>query len=362
LANTYNWLGAAGRWFLDSGIQESNGGVARYYRTDLRQNAPISTEITGYAIHALLFFYERTGEAEYLNAALQAAKFLTLTAWNPRLATFPFEHSVNGSQSRALTYFFDCGIIVRGLLAAWRVSAEPDFRDTAIAAGRAMIKDFQGEGAIHPILELPVKRPLAYEPRWSAAPGCYQLKSAMAWQELFEATGEVEFSQAYEAAVESLIANHHDFLAGETNREKVMDRLHAYAYFLEGLTPVLNRPDCARIYREGVERAAGYLLEIAPLFTRSDVFAQLLRVRLLGEALGVMPLDHATAAQYAAEAEVFQASSADTRVAGGFLFGRKCGEAMPFVNPVSTAFCAQALAWWDDRKNSALQVRRQLLI
>ena len=107
---------------------------------------------------------------------------------------------------------------------------------------------------------------------------------------------------------------------------------------------------------------AAYLREIAPLFSRSDVYAQLLRARLLGEASGVIPLDHAAAAQEAGQAATFQLSSEDARVTGGFLFGRKCGEPMPFVNPVSTAFCVQALAWWADRKNNALEARRQLLI
>jgi hypothetical protein len=362
LANTNNLLEAAGRWFLRSGIQESNGGVARYYRSDLGQNAPVSTEITGYAVSALLFFHDRTGLAEYQVAALQAARFLTRTAWDRKLETFPFEHSVNGDRSRALAYFFDCGIIVRGLLAAWRASKEDEFRDTAIAAGRAMMKDFQRSDAIHPILDLPGKQPLAYEPRWSASPGCYQLKSAMAWQELFETTGEMDFFRAYESAVAAALANEYEFLPGETNREKVMDRLHAYAYFLEGLSPMLHRSDCAHAYREGIDRIAAYLGEIAPLFARSDVYAQLLRARLLGEAFGVIPLDHAAAAQEAGQAAAFQLSAEDDRVAGGFSFGRKCGEPMPFVNPVSTAFCVQALAWWDDRKNNALQARRQLLI
>ena len=362
LANIENLLEAAGRWFLHSGIQESSGGVARYYRSDLGQNAPVSTEITGYSVSALLFLHERTGQAEYLDAALRAARFLTRAAWDAKLNTFPFEHSTNGDRRRALAYFFDCGIIVRGLLGAWRVSNESEFRDTAIAAGRAMMQDFQAAHAIHPILDLPAKQPLDYEPRWSASPGCYQLKSAMAWQELFEATGAMEFFRAYESAVAAALANDYDFLPGETNREKVMDRLHAYAYFLEGLAPMLHRSDCAHAFREGIDRAAAYLGEIGPLFARSDVYAQLLRARLLGEASGVIPLDHAAAAQEASQAATFQVSSRDGRVAGGFLFGRKCGEAMPLVNPVSTAFCVQALAWWDDRKNNALEARRQLLI
>src|SRR5271167_339519 len=114
----------AGRWFLESGIQESSGGVARYYRSDVGKNARVSTEITGYAVSTLLYLAERTGDDSYTEAAVRAARFLTRTAWNPMLGTIPFEHSDNCDQPKPLAYFFDCGIIVRGLLAAWRATRE----------------------------------------------------------------------------------------------------------------------------------------------------------------------------------------------------------------------------------------------
>src|SRR5258706_3646476 len=117
-------LNAAGGWFLNSGIQDASGGVARYYRCDLGKNARISNEITGYAVSTLLFFYSRTGRTEYLDAALRSARFLVRTAWNTHDDVFPFEYSLDGDQPPPLAYFFDTGIIVRGLLAAWRVSAE----------------------------------------------------------------------------------------------------------------------------------------------------------------------------------------------------------------------------------------------
>ena len=352
----------AGSWFLNSGIQETSGGVARYYRSDLAANARVSTEITGYAVSALLYLHQRTNRPEYLQAALRASGFLARTAWDSKLGTFPFEHSVNGDRPHALAYFFDCGIIVRGLLAAWQASNDEELRDTAIAAGRSMAADFRRTGAIHPILALPEKHPLAYEARWSTRPGCYQLKSAMAWYELFETTGEMEFLRAYESAVEFALATEHDFLPGASSREQVMDRLHAYLYFLEGLLPVLDRSDCAQAYRAGIDRVAAYLEEIAPLFARSDVYAQLLRARLYGERLAGIPLDHAAAAGEAKRAAGFQMESPDIRIGGGFLFGTKESQPLPFVNPVSTAFCVQALAQWDDRKNNVFQARRQILI
>lgn len=360
VSNTSVIVDAAGRWFLRSGIQEQNGGVARFYRSDLQRNANVSTEITGYAIGTLLFLYRRTGQSEYLNAAIASARFLTRTAWNARLSSFPFEYPVDGCGP--LAYFFDSGIIVRALLAIWRVTNETEFRDIAIAAGRGMSADFKAREAIHPILSLPDKRPLGYQPRWSASPGAYQLKAAMAWYDLYETTGEMSFLRDYEFALDVALGNDVDFLAKEPERDRIMDRLHAYLYFLEGLLPMLHRADCAHAFRGGLDRAATYLRQIAPQFARSDVYGQVLRARIYGEKLGSIPLDVAAATHEASEAAAFQLDTDDVRVNGGFGFGRKAGEMMPFVNPVSTGFCAQALVSWNDRNNHMLAVCRHDLI
>jgi hypothetical protein len=336
--------------------------VARYYRSDLEKNATVSTEITGYAVSALLFLHERTGCAEYLDAALKAARFLTRCAWDRTLGTFAFEYGANPAAAGAFAYFFDCGIIVRALLGAWRASGEEEFREVAVLAGRAMQADFCPNGPIDPILSLPDKRPLPHQPRWSASPGCYQLKSAMAWSDLFETTGEAEFERAYERALEAALSNERDFLPGDPNCEKVMDRLHAYAYFLEGLLPVVDRAECASAFQAGLDRMAGYLREIAPQFARSDVYAQLLRARLFGAGLGVATLDREAAAEEAGHAAAFQLHSEDPRIAGGFGFGCKIGQPLPYVNPVSTAFAVQALALWSDYQDGTFEARRQNLI
>jgi hypothetical protein len=229
-----------------------------------------------------------------------------------------------------------------------------------------MLADFPRQEGIHPILALPEKQPKDWEPRWSASPGCYQLKSAMAWQDLFEVTGDKAFSEGYESALEAALANDPEFLPGDRDQQRVMDRLHPYCYFLEGLLPVLDRPECVAAFRSGVERTSKYLLGIAPVFARSDVYAQLLRVRLMGEALGVLTLDRSAAANEAEQAASFQIhgseSNGDARLRGGFLFGRKLGQPMPFVNPVSTGFCTQALALWQDREKGQPSLDRHALI
>jgi hypothetical protein len=339
-------LDLAGRWFLNSGIQRPDGGVSRYYRAAEGRNMPVSTEITGYAASVYAYLASVTGEPEYRAAAIRTARFLTRVAWDKELATFPFEVPAAGSAGLPPAYFFDCGIIIRGLLAVWRLTRDGEYLAAAARAAETMAADFLRDDTIHPILRLPSKEPLPYEPRWSRSPGCYQLKSAMAWLDLSKATGDQRFASYFERALQMALDSHKTFLPGEPDRDRVMDRLHAYCYFLEALLPVAGRAEAAEALRDGIARTSTLLRDIAPEFARSDVYAQLLRVRLYCDALGVLDLDEKAAVEEASAVEEFQQEHPEPRIHGGFHFGRRRNEVLPFLNPVSTAFCLQALTFW----------------
>lgn len=336
-------LEQAGHWFLNSGIQAPGGGVARYYRSEAGKYLPISTEITGYAVSALVYLHSVTDEAAYLDAATRAARYLCHQAWDQAGSVFPFEPG----SDRA--YFFDTGIIVRGLAAAWRATGDAEFLARAREAALSLAFDFMGEVLFHPIISLPDKQPLPHEVRWSRSPGCYQLKSALGWLVMEEKGTEGEGGEKlYESVLAYSLATHETFLTGEPDREKRMDRLHAYGYFLEGLLPVADRGEVRLALSSGLVRAAALFREISPVFERSDVAAQLLRVRLIAHHLGAVVLDEKAACEEAARAASFQAPGdhQDIRLRGGFYFGRKGDGLLPFSNPVSTAFCLQALELW----------------
>lgn len=335
--------------------------MARYYLADVRRHLPVSTEITGYAASAFVYLRSVTRDPRYLEGALAAARFLT-HAWDPASQTMPFEIA-----PATFTYFFDCGIVVRGLLAVWRATGEQSFLDAAVATGESMARDFSSPaGDFHPILALPSKTPVDRDPlRWSRSATCYQLKSAMAWWDLFEATGETRFIEPYERVLDSSLRTYADFLPGHPERPKVMDRLHAFCYFLEGLLPRATVARCAAALRDGIGLAAFHLRAIAPEFERSDVYAQLLRVRLYADWLGAVPLDRPAAEFEAARLAAFQVAASDLRgtpVNGGYWFGRKNAEFLPFVNPVSAAFATQALELWETSRAGGAQAHRHLLI
>lgn len=342
---TATQITAAGRWFLCSGIQRPGGGVARYYRSDTQDYAAVSTEISGYAAHAFVWFHARTGQPEYLCAALRLGHFLARTVWDSRLGAMPFEWP-SGDGAPAAAYFFDSGIVARALLALWRATGREEFLSAACAVADSMARDFQcGNGCLHARVSLPSKEPLRPDSRWSTQFGCYQLKSALAWQELFETTGEERWRRWYETVLAHALATHTSFLDGEPGARR-MDRLHAYCYFLEGLMAAAGESVAAATLGEGIARVSFHLRELAPRFERSDVWAQLLRVRLYADALGVLPLDRNLAAEEVRRAAEFQLHDPDPRLCGAFAFGRREGHLLPFANPVSTIFCVQASQLW----------------
>ena len=354
-------ISRAGEWFIRSGVQSPDGGVARYYHLDLARNHAVSTEITGYSASALVFLHSLTADPRYLDRAHAAARFLTRT-WDAAAHSMPFEIA-----PADLSYFFDCGIVVRGLLSAWRGTGENEFLDCATAIGESMARDFAApNGRFHPVISLPEKRPLeGVAGRWSRLPGCYQLKAGLGWWDLWEATGDARYRRLYEGLLEDALGTWADFLPGHPEPRKVVDRLHAFLYLLEGLLPVAAPGSDARAgaaLSSGIERVARHLRALAPEFERSDVYAQLLRVRLYADWAGAVPLDRAAAEWEAAKLAEFAApgpaSEADPRIAGGFYFGRTGAAWEPYINPVSTAFALQALALW----NRCAQPHRHLLI
>jgi hypothetical protein len=161
-----------------------------------------------------------------------------------------------------------------------------------------------GEDAIfHPVISLPEKQPLPHEPRWSRSPGCYQLKSALAWRDL----GDEHAAKLYETMLAYSLATHEKFFSSEPDQEKRMDRLHAYSYFLEAILPVVDRPIVQEALTSGLARAAALYREIAPVFERADVAAQILRVRLIAHHIGALPLDESAARHEAERTASFQA-------------------------------------------------------
>lgn len=332
------------RWLLRSGIQEASGGVARFHRRDTGCNAAVSTEITAYAVSAFLWLHETTGDRECLSAALRAGAFLAARAWDEASGCFLCELPGNGAAGQA--YFFDTGIIARAFLALWRTCGDPAHLRLACAAADSMAGHFPDGRRFHAILALPRRRPIDPNGRWSHSPGCYQLKAALAWRELGEEGDRRDDEAAWTRALQFALDDAAVFPLREPHRERMMDRLHAYCYYLEGLLGAARNPDAARALARGIDRVAALFAQLSPALERCDVSAQLLRLRVFAAALGVVRLNEGAAEAEAERIADYQIADTDPRLDGGFCFGRQGGALLPHVNPASTIFCLQALEFW----------------
>jgi hypothetical protein len=192
-------------------------------------------------------------------------------------------------------------------------------------------------------------------------PGCYQLKAALAWDELYKVTGDSDYLKWFEELLDHSLRTHSSFLPGAEG-DHVMDRLHAYCYFLEALLARPDRADVAAVLVEGVGRVSKYLREVRSQFARSDVYAQLLRVRLALEGAGIAAVDRLDASTEAECLSSFQLSDPNPRLRGGFYFGRRGEDPQPHINPVSTGFGLQALMMWRQYLDGELRFSLDSLI
>ena len=135
-----------------------------------------------------------------------------------------------------------------GLLCAdcWRCGGLPGKKNFGIARTKPRFRwhsIFAGDGIFHPVIELPEKQPLAYEPRWSRRAGVLSVEIGASLADIGHDFGDEHARSCSTSAVARALATHESFLPGESDREKVMDRLHAYCYFLEALLAVADRDD-----------------------------------------------------------------------------------------------------------------------
>lgn len=158
----------------------------------------------------------------------------------------PFEWAADGQLPEHHTYFFDNGIIVRGLIRLWWLLGNQTYLDMAVRCAESMSADFVNTKDIDPILALPAKSPLGRDGRWSRSSQCYQLKSALGWQNLYEITGNKLFEADFATALARSLEIHEGFFEGVANRPSIMaNRSHAYCYFLEALLYCTERPGVA---------------------------------------------------------------------------------------------------------------------
>ena len=347
---------SAWQWLSRSGIQNESGGVARFYRADIQEYRDVSTQSTAFFISTFL----RLGDYSQDSApyeALRAGGFLLDRAFHRSKELFAHEVCDEDNSPSAFAYFFDCTIIIRSLVDLWKATKEPAYIECAERCGFALQNLMSRmDGSFFAVYDFARDQPLDDGETWSTQPEVYQLKASLALQELTDATGLPEFVAMSDTLRRWCLKRHESFVPDFGDSEERMSQLHAYCYFLEGLLQEASQDmDCSRALQWGILRVENLMEEIGPEFQRSDVLAQLLRLRFYADTFGVLEIDRATVESEVAALIEFQQQSSDPRVDGGFAFARRGAELVHHINPLSTVLALQALTMWESAERGAFR-------
>jgi hypothetical protein len=351
------------RWLITSGIQDESGGIARSYLADERTYQNLSTLNTAYYISALLKTNEAR-EKEPEEHALKSGRFLVKQAFDAHTELFRAEFDGGGDRPALEARFLDCCVALRALLHLWQATSDPVFLDHAERCGVALRTHLSRvDGSFFPLFDLQTGNARAGTGSWTVEAEVYQLKSALAFLELSDATGNREFETSMQLMLQWCLKTHEGFVRGDDDPENIMDRLHAYCYFLEGLLPVAAEHMAAsHALQHGVLDVENLMKQVTAKYQRCDVVAQLLRLRLYSDRIGIMELDLPQAEKEVLLLEQFQHQSTDPRTDGGFAVARRNGQLAPQVSPASTAVAIQALAMWEQAEDGAFREPWQALI
>jgi len=185
-----------------------------------------------------------------------------------------------------------------------------------------MAKDFgAGNSEFHPILRLPEKAPLPRGEQWSRQPGCYQLKAALGWHGLYQETGDADFLKWYEDLLAASLRTHQSFLPGAAG-DLVMDRLHAYCYFLEAVLRARTSPKSLAFWMRALAKWP-HTFAISGLGSHARTCTRSCSAATVGRLRGVAPVDRPAATSEAEKLASFQLDHSDRRIAAGSSFARE---------------------------------------
>jgi len=116
-----------------------------------------------------------------------------------------------------LSFFFDSGIIVRGLLSIWRATRHALYLDTAseMCLGNGETLWQTRTTTFIPVLCLPDKAPLDPGSPLVAKSGLLSTESRLGMHELYEITGAQEQEQLYRRMLAYSLRAHEQFLPGD---------------------------------------------------------------------------------------------------------------------------------------------------
>jgi len=367
-------------WVVNSGIinkendVKKKGGVYAWYEPDEKKFSYLYSEITGYMITFLVYFFHKTGDKKYLKLAEDCARWLTkISYFKPTQGVFCRYYPESGTFRRQICTF-DNGIVLNGLVNLYKVSKILSLREIIENLDKKIKSNFKTEKfCLHRYL--PDEKRFEEEASpWSHQGGSFLLKSAMG---ILNQGLDKDGIGLVKNICEKVIRMQEEDGRFITDKFKNNTYLHPHCYALEGLTVAgvaLKRKDFLEAARKGVEwiikeqlPSGGFPNQFSNnKFSSSesiDIDSQVMRLWTIHDSLNLISLDAADYAKGIKNIMSFQNSSKEKIISGGFRYGTDIeGKQLNHINTWGSLFALQALDMIKESLNKSFSFKPFLLV
>jgi rhamnogalacturonyl hydrolase YesR len=353
-------VGLAADWLLNSGIQSEEGGFYSWYNLKDKSYAYLYSEITGYAITALVFLSKINRDSIFIKKAESAADWILRYAIHPcggvktRLYKNDDKADASYSFSGENIFSFDTGMVLYGMASLYNATGKEKFLGIAERLALFIIDKMQNkDGSLSAVYNAKTDELINTYDKWSNQAAGFHAKACLGLVELFSITNNKRYSESAIRLCEYAFITQEGSGRFITDKAANTTHLHPHCYTAEGLLytgALLNMPKFVKAAKKAAEWAFSCLSSdgINELYNpsdgsfnnlqRSDILAQVLRLGLLfslnartNDLMGVL--------------SKYQYNGEDIEQRGGFLFSAN----EQHVNCWCTMFAVQALALYYDK-------------
>ncbi len=357
-------IASAINWLLHSGIQAESGAFNAWFDLDEKSYPFAYSEITGYAMTALLFFNRMEKQKGLMQRAEKAALWLHNNALSKEGAvrTRQYYDAKQADESFSFeggnVFAFDCGMVLNGFVNLFNETKKKEYLNYAEKIA-SFLDEKMFANEMHAVYNLKSKRFLDNPGKWSWQPGSYHAKAAIGLLDIAAITENGDFAGKAGQLCENAVELQHKSGRFITSKSDNSTHLHPHCYSAEGLLYA-----GIKLKEEKFVAAAEKATEWALLnqasnggvnaffggkwnsSQRSDVIAQVLRLAAALKSIGrLQSIADEKIGALCKRLLSFQNMKAGEQQ-GGFFYGQELdGGNKNCLNSWCTMFAAQAMQW-----------------
>ncbi len=370
---------AAQNWLLHSGIQnpdgEHKGAFNSWYDNTKKAYEYAYSEITGYGISTLLFYYTLTQERIFLDRAESAASWLMHKARHASggvLTRYFYnkETTFMGSFENEEIFSFDCGMVLNGMTSLYEITKKKEYLTFCTRLANFLLTTMQKpDGSFYAVYDAKNNTLIDDGEKWSTQSGCLHAKCAIGLIKLTEATRDETYKNAAKKVCDYSLRYQQADGRFVTFKKTGDTLFHPHCYAAEGFY-VAGNAFHNNTYLDAARKATSYLFthqlpnggipsfykkNSLITFERTDILAQALRMgAIYAQDVGKEKLQ-----KLATRLCEFQEKKNAQK--GGFTYGYDdTGKQYDHANSWCTMFALQALTLLTEEK--ALPAINKLLV